>query len=162
MNQSKTIYLVRHGLSTHSTHGYGKKKLTAPMLQEGIPAILRLSTALKKLPDSANISSEIIRCRETAAIISQVTGKKFTFDKRLNEAYHETIGEIRQRVVSFLTDISHQPQTHVIICTHGVIIAAIKNLLVAEKFVTRQQYDYPQAGELVIVRGKNVETINFN
>ncbi len=164
MNQSpKIFYLVRHALATHSKYGYGRKKFTASILSEGMPAIQRLAVSLKDVHNSINVSSEIVRCKETSALISQITSKKFTFDKRLDENKNgETIGEIRKRVRDFLRDIYNLPQTNIIICTHGVIIAAIKNLLVYDKFVTKQLHDFPLTGELMIIEGKTVKTINFN
>lgn len=163
MNQyNKTFYLVRHALSTHSKRGYGKRKLTAPILLEGVLAIQKMAEMLKDVPTSANISSEIIRCRETSAIISLITGKKFIFDKRLNEDYQETIGEIRERVQGFLNEISALPQSNIIICTHGVIIAALKNLILKGSFVTKDIHDFPLTGELVIIEKMTVKTINFN
>jgi len=162
MNPSKTFYIVRHGLATHSTHGYGKRKLTAPILPEGRIAINKLAVELKNIGESANISSEIIRCRETSGIITEITGKKFTYDKRLNEDYHETVRDIRERVMSFLKDAMKFPQHNIIVCTHGIIIAAIKNLLINDKFVTSQHHDFPQTGTLLIIEGKTAKTINFN
>lgn len=162
MNQSKTLYLVRHGLSTHSKRGYGKRKLTTPLLPEGRPAIYRLAETLKDIRDSFQVSSEIIRCRETSAIITEVTNKKFVFDSRLNEDYHETIGQVRSRVESFLDDIDTHPQSSAIICTHGVIIAAIKNLLLHGKFVTGQETDHPLTGELWMIKGKSLVVKSFN
>ena len=162
MMESKTIYLVRHGLATHSKRGYGKRKLTAPILPEGEAAIRRLAESLISVPDNFNISSEIIRCRQTSAIISEITGKQFTFDARLNEGNRETIMQIRQRALSFIQDVEKVPQKNIIICTHGVIIAAIKNLIITNKFVTRMMTDYPLPGELMIIDGNNVKMTNFN
>lgn len=162
MNQSKTFYLVRHGLATHSKRGYGMRKLTTALLPEGRPAIQRLAEALMGVEDSINISSEIIRCRETSAIITEITGKGFIFDKRLNEDYHETIGQIRDRVVSFMNEVNAYPQKNIIVCTHGVIIAAIKNLLLTGTFVTSQLADHPLTGELMIIDDRNIKSISFN
>lgn len=162
MTGSKTFYLVRHGIATHSKRGYGKRKLTAALLPEAVPVIERLAQALISVPNSANFSSEIIRCRETSAIITRITGKSFILDSRINEDYHETIGEIRTRVERFLSHIETLPEEHIIICTHGAIIAAIKNLLINKKFVSKQKYDYPNTGELLIYEGEKVRIINFN
>lgn len=162
MKQPKTFYLVRHGLATHSKRGYGIHKLTTGLLPEGRPAIKRLAEALKDVKESVNISSEIIRCRETSTIISEIIGKNFTFDRRLNENYHETIGQIRARVVAFMDDLQKYPQNNVIICTHGVIIAAIKNLLVNGKFVTSQIADHPLTGELMVIDDKRIQVTSFN
>ena len=163
MNQSKNLYLVRHALATHSKRGYGKRRFTASILPEGIPAIMKMAHVLKDIGNSVNISSEVIRCRETSAIISRISGKKFIFDKRLNEGgYKETGEEIRERVHHFLNDMSHFSQTNMIICTHGKIIAAIKNLILNGTFLTKDLYDYPLTGKLIIIKGKTVKTINFN
>jgi len=163
MNQShKTFYLFRHGLATHSKYGYGRKILTVSILPEGIPAIKRLADALKDIPNSIQKSSEFVRCRETSSIITQATGKIFEGDARLNEKYHEKIYEVRMRVRDFLNEVMSLPQQNIIICTHGVIISAIKNLLVHNKFVTKHLHNFPQTGELMIVEEKRVKIINFN
>ena len=163
MNQShKTFYLFRHGLATHSKYGYGRKILTVSILPEGIPAIKRLADELKTVPSSIQRSSEFIRCKETGTIITQATGKIFEGDARLNEKYHEKIHDVRMRIMDFLNEVMHLPQQNIIICTHGVIISAIKNLLLHKKFVTKHLHDYPQTGELMIVEKKRVRTINFN
>jgi len=162
MIQSKTLYLVRHGIATHSAHGYGKRKLTAPLLPEAEPVIQRLARSLIGVTNSCNVSSEIIRCRQTSAIITKETGKQFIYDSRLNEDYHETVGAIKARVTSFLNDIDKVSEDTIIICTHGIIIAAIKNLVINNSFVTSQRLDYPQPGELLIIKRGAVEEINFN
>lgn len=163
MNQShKTFYLFRHGLATHSKYGYGRKILTVSILPEGIPAIKRLAEALKYIPNSIQKSSEFVRCKETGTIITQATGKVFESDERLNEKYHEKIYDVRVRVIDFLDEVIHLPQQNIIVCTHGVIISAIKNLLIHNKFVTKHLHDFPQTGELMIIEEKGVKIINFN
>ena len=163
MNHSpKIFYLVRHGLATHSLHGYGRRKLTAPILPESIPSIQKIAQYLKTVKNSFQVSSEIIRCRHTSAIISQETGKVFTIDKRLNEEYHETIGEIRARVQNVLKDIEKKPEAHIIICTHGAIIAGIKNILINNAFVTKDMTDYSAPGTIIIIEGKKCQILNFN
>jgi broad specificity phosphatase PhoE len=159
---NKTIYLFRHGLATHSKRGYGKGIVSAHILPEGIPPIQKIGTHLKNISNCLYFSSEFIRCRETNAIVTQLTGKSFDYDSRLNEKYKETIGDVRKRVSEFLKDVSFLPQTNIILCTHGVIIAAIKNLLFSSKFVTKHLVDYPLTGELMIIEEKSFKTINFN
>jgi broad specificity phosphatase PhoE len=162
MTQSKIYYLFRHGLATHCKYGYGKKIVTAHILPEGIPAVQRIGNFLSPIQDSAQYSSEFIRCRETSAIITEQSKKEFIFDARLNEKHHETIGDIRTRVSSFLKYINTKPQSNIIICTHGTIIAAIKNLLIENTFVTRQLHDFPKTGEVVIIEKGKVKIISFN
>lgn len=159
---NKTLYLFRHGLATHSKRGYGKGIVTARILPEGIPAVKKIGIAIKDVPHSINFSSEFMRCRETNAIVSQISGKVFVYDSRLNEKHKETIGDVRIRVSDFLKDLVHFPEQNIIICTHGVIIAAIKNLLLHKKFVTKDLIDYPLTGELMVIEGNTVRIVNYN
>jgi broad specificity phosphatase PhoE len=162
MNHSdKTFYLVRHGIATHKK-SYGTRKLTASILPESIPVIKRLAEALIDVPDSANFSSEIIRCRETSAIITEITKKQFIFDARLNEVFYARAKEIRERVRSFLNDMLILPQKNIIVCTHGVVISAIKNLTINDSFGLKDFNDYPLSGELMIIEGKDIKVKSFN
>lgn len=159
---SKTFYIFRHGLATHSKYGYGKKIITARILPEGVPAIQKMGEHLRSVPDSLNLTSEFIRCRETSEIVGVATSKVFSPDSRLNEKHHEDIQSVRARVESLLSDIEKQKKQIILICTHGTIITAIKNLLINGKFVTRMLGDYPQPGELMIIDKGKVNVINFN
>lgn len=159
---NKTYYIFRHGLATHSKYGYGKAIITAHILPEGIPAIKKIGEWLSTVPDSLNVSSEFIRCKETSDIVSAISGKQFARDSRLNEKHNETIPEVRERVKSLLDELESQSKHHIVICTHGTIIAALKNLLLLNTFVTKMHYDYPQPGVLLIIEGNTVKTINFN
>jgi broad specificity phosphatase PhoE len=149
-------------LATHSKYGYGRKILSVSILPEGIPAIKRIADELKNVPNSLQRTSEFVRCKETCSIITQVTGKTFEGDLRLNEKYHEKIYDVRMRVMDFLDEIMHLPQQNIIICTHGAIISAIKNLLLHKKFVTKHLHDFPPTGTLMIIKEGDIEIKNFN
>lgn len=159
---NKTMYLFRHGLATHSRRGYGRWIVSTHILPEGIPPIKKMGEKLKEIQDCKCFSSEFPRCRETSEIVSGITGNTYIFDSRLNEKYKETIGEVRTRVSHFLSDVSGYPQQNIIICTHGVILAAIKNLLLNGSFVTRHLTDFPMTGELMIISGKEKKILDFN
>jgi broad specificity phosphatase PhoE len=159
---SKTLYLFRHGLATHSAEGYGDEILTAHVLPEGKPPVKKLAQYLKTVPLDLQISSEIPRCKETAAIVSEVTGKKFNYDRRLNEYYLETFEDFGLRVKSFLNDLNKQNYQYAAICTHGAVIAAIKNFLLKNNFEVEDQLDYPLTGELWILKENKIKKVNFN
>ena len=158
----KTIYLVRHGLSTLSKHGYGKRKLTADLLPQGEPAVERIARYLEDVPESLNISSDLPRCRHTAAIITRITGKLFTFDKRLSEYYHETFTEFKSRIYDVLKDLSAAPEQNLIICTHGSVIAGITYFIMEHKFIYKNLYDYPKEGELLLIQNQKSRKLSFN
>lgn len=159
---NKTLYLFRHALATKSLFGYGDKILTAEILPEGKPPIERMADFLKTVPSDFNVCSEITRCQQTAGIVTEKTGKQFTLDKRLNEYYKESFGQLRDRVKDFLRDIEATKHKDILICTHGAVVTAIKNLILKNKFTMFQLYDYPKTGVLLIINGKHIEELDFN
>ncbi len=163
--ENKTFYLVRHGLATHSTTGYGDKVYTAELLPEGIASIERLAAYLQTVPTDMNASSELIRCRQTAAIITKATAKTFVFDSRLNEYWpgsKEPFILFHDRIQNFLDELKTKKEKQILIVTHGAGIAAIKSFVLKKNFAISQLFDYPKTGALVIIKEGNIETIDFN
>lgn len=159
----KIFYIFRHGLATHSQDGYGDKILTAEILPEGIPAIQRLATYLETITTDYNVSSQLIRCRQTAEIVTAVTGKQFMFDKRLNELLdEESCAQLRQRVSDFAQEIKNSVYESILICTHGAVIAALRHLIVDGRFSGEDLGDFTEPGELLIIDKSQVEIKNFN
>lgn len=157
----KNIYLVRHGLSTLNKRGYGRKKLTADLLPQGIIESEKAAHYLKNIPDSYNLSSEIPRCKQTAEIITRITGKSFHFDKRLTEFYHETFTDFKKRIIDFLENLSTVPEENIIICTHAAVIVAIKYLLLEDKFIFKNLSDEPLEGEIIVIKNKKHKKIHL-
>jgi len=166
--------IFRHGLATHSPNGYGDEILTAGLLDEGIPAIEKLAQFLKGVAGDFRYSSEVPRCRQTAAIVTKITGKDFTFDARLNEYHQEPFLQFVERVENFLEDIiekadryktqrvnTQEPVT-IWLCTHGAVIAAAKHLLLEGEHTQENELDYTQPGELLEIWKKNIQLHIFN
>lgn len=160
--QQTTWYLFRHALATHSTNGYGEQILTAKILPEAIPPIKKMAAYLTHIPDSFNLSSELTRCVQTAQIITKITGKKFITDPRLNEYYQNTFAEFKDRVIDFLQSLNQNNSAQILICTHGAVIAAIKHLLLSGNFFQSQLNDYPECGQLLIIKNKKTKLLDFN
>lgn len=165
MRADQTWYIFRHGLATRSRTGYGDQILTAQLLPEGIPPIERLGAHMTAYPYDVGLRSELIRCQQTADIVTAATGRTFTIDTRLNEQIDETFDVMRERVRAFISEYAAAPYQHLWICTHGAIIAALKHLLTRGEFTQPSQNDYTQPGELLIVRGPEfnprTEVLNF-
>lgn len=162
---NKTFYLARHGLATHSKIGYGDKVYTAELLPEGILPIERMAEYLQNAPTDINVSSQLIRCRQTTEIISKKTGKEFIFDKRLNEYWPESIEpflSFHDRIQNFLEDIVQKETKSILICTHGSGIVAIKNFILRETFNESHLFDFSKTGTLVIIKNGKIETLDFN
>lgn len=168
------FFIFRHGLATHSKNGYGDQVLNATLLEEGVPAIEKLGTYLKSIPRDYAYSSELPRCRQTAAIVTKATGASFTFDPRLNEYHQEQFAQFTERVNDFLEDVvevadrlcqkrdcSNDPVT-IWICSHGAVIACLKHLLLEGTHVQEDELDYTQPGEVLEIWKKNTKLHIFN
>jgi broad specificity phosphatase PhoE len=148
-----TFYLFRHGLTQAVKDGqnYGESVKTAEILEEGKPAIERMAGYLKNVEDSANYCSDYLRCRQTVAIIEEITKKKFKIDPRLGEFSSET-GEERsslvERLNSFYREVSELPVKNVVVCTHAEVIMSLVSLITqgqAEPFWET----IPQVGQII-------------
>ena len=176
-NITMDFYIFRHG-ATHQTRNgllYGDKVVTAKILPEGKPTIVKLAKYLKSVNTDYNVASEFKRVQQTVEIVSKVTGKKFMTDTRINELmepppsinasdypYTETLDDMTKRVKDFLKDLDKRKIESVLVATHGGIIAAIKHLVVNGKFERDSLPDFPPPGVLTVIKGKKVEEIDFN
>ncbi len=158
-----TIYLFRHGMAIPPNERYGSRVLTAELLPEGIAPIRRLGQYLVHVESDYQMCSDVLRCRQTAAIVSAATGKTFVTDPRLTEYYQETFEELAARTQSFCAELTQRGDQNVMICTHGAVIAAIRHFLTDDSFVRSQENDYTQTGQLMLIRNdKSVEVVDFN
>jgi len=158
-----TFYIFRHGMAVHPNVGYGANVLTAELLPEGIPPIRRLAQYLLYIPSDYQACSEVIRCRQTAALVTEATGRAFVIDPRLKEYYKETFDELSLRAKSFCDEIQASGYQNILICSHGSVIAALKHYLIDGYFERRHETDYTQTGQLLIIHDdKSVEVLDFN
>ena len=158
----KTWHLFRHGLATHSKEGYGDNIMTASILPESVPIIQRMGKYLSEVSDSVNFVSPYPRCRQTAAIVTEITGKKFQVDAQLAEYHQTTFTDFHKRVSDFVTSIIDVSLTDIIVCTHGAVVAGIQSLLIKDEFLESDLLNYPECGEIVIIKDKEVKTLDYN
>jgi broad specificity phosphatase PhoE len=158
-----TYYIFRHGMAVYPNQSYGSRVLTAELLPEGIPPIQRLARYLIHVPSDYQACSEVLRCRQTAAIVTEATGKSFVIDPRLREYHQETFDELSRRTKAFCEEIQQSGYQNVMICTHGAVIAALKHYLTDGYFDRRHETDYTQTGQLMIISDdKSIEVLDFN
>lgn len=160
----KEYYIFRHGqtFATKAGTGYGIRIFSASIIQEGIPAIKKMGEYLKNIPLEYQLTSNVRRCIQTTSIITEITGKSFEKDKRLNEYFLETFGYFRERITSVIKDIEKTNYEKIAICTHGGGIAIIKNLLINKKIKPSDIFSFPDPGRLIIIKDNKLEEINFN
>ena len=163
-------YIFRHGDTRESKSfitrffGYGRDSHSIQILPQGIPALERIGRFLKDIPTDADFCSPYLRCMDSAKIVGGITGKKYQPDKRLSEleSKGEKFPSFKSRVIDFLNEIDKKNYSAVSICTHGAVIAAIKHLETSGRFFFLQVLDFPNPGNLIVIKKGVVENINFN
>ncbi len=160
----KTYYIFRHGetFATKLKKWYGYRLYSAPILEEGKPSIIRLASYLKDIPSNYNVSSPFLRCRQTSEIVTQITGKNFTFDKRIREYGIELPIFFKRRVLNFLKEMESSNHQTIIICTHAIVIEMLIQYLTKGNISLKDRLVAPLPGVLTIIKNKQSEEINFN
>lgn len=172
MDYGKTkFYIFRHGQTFATKNSgavrfgafsqYGRRIFSAPILEEGKPALERMGMYLKDKHSDINLSSPFVRCRQTAGVIENISGKSFVFDRRLGEYLLETFGYFRNRIKSVLDFVERQEYHSVVICTHGAVIGVLVNLILGREFNWRSRLQYPDPGVLIIIENGEYKEIDF-
>ena len=164
MFSKKTYYIFRHGetKATLKGRGYGFRNRSARILEIGKPVIEEMAQFLKDIPSDYNVSSEYIRCQETAEIITNIANKQFVFDKRLNEFFFETFSHMRRRVREFLDEMEGSNHQTILVCSHGAILAGLISFLTKGEYPASDLTSYPPPGILIKIENGKVEQWDFN
>lgn len=134
-----TVYLVRH-----CTFDFSKTKmpgrLPVPLSNEGVTQAIKLQKYFQDKNIKFIFSSAVIRCKQTAEIISD--GKiPIKYDLRLLETFScyqgywgndrkefynhrkdlggETNKEIQSRMISFWNEVALKSKVNIVVCSHG-------------------------------------------
>jgi broad specificity phosphatase PhoE len=159
----KTFYIFRHGdtFATQTKTDYGDQVLTAPIIPEAKVYLQRIGKYLSDIKNCYCVSSEILRCRQTAEIVGKEMKANFHVDKRLNEFYLESLDDFINRIESFVTDMDLHAQDNIVICTHGAGIGSIKHLLLQNELTEENLIDYPAPGVLTVIKSGVAQEIDF-
>lgn len=151
MMSNKTYYFLRHGLATRREDGYGPDILTAKLLPEGIVEAEKSAWFLKDLEPAPEVAfaSPVLRCQQTAEIVTRVTSWTFITDDRLREFHQETIAELSERAQSWLAEVEQLPTNVILACTHGSVIAALREAILGSPLTEANVYDYPAPAGIV-------------
>jgi broad specificity phosphatase PhoE len=161
-------YIFRHGYTKEILDNidYDKERvISAEIIPEKSYAIEKLGSYLKNIPTDFNVSSPFLRCKQTAEIVTEASGKQFTFDDRLGEfvfQFGEEFSQMSARIKNFVEDIQTRNYHAVTICAHGGSISAIKHWLNEGVYDFDDLQDYPNPGVLTIIKNKIIEEIDFN
>lgn len=164
-------YIFRHGDTIDSSNIYARifghkfaDSTSIDILPQAIPSLNKIGAFLKKIKTDANFTSPYPRCVNSANIVGKISNKTFNADTRLAEFEKkgEQFLELQNRVVSFINYVESKKYSSIAVCTHGAVIGALKHLLTRNTFSFFNVWDYPQPGNLIIIKGKQIEVINFN
>lgn len=163
MKNKATFYVFRHGETFASKNNvdYGKHQFTAEILPEGVPAVKRLGEYLKTVETDEQYTSEILRCVQTANIVTDITGKSFEKHSGLKEFLEASFVQFRDRVKRLISEFQKTPGTY-LLCTHGAVVSALKHLLITGKYEEENLMDYPKTGVLLIIKNGTIKTLDFN
>lgn len=165
------FYIFRHGDTFVTKSGtrlgafsYGLQLFSASILPDAMGSLKQMGEYLKKEPLDFCVSSPIVRCRQTAEIITSITKKPFFYDNRLREFFLESYGSLRRRLTELLLEIEEKHYTHVAVCTHAAVIAALISLITARKdrSIEFSLFKYPPPGVLTIISENHLKEISFN
>ena len=164
------FYIFRHGDTIDSgslltkIFGHKRDSHALPILPKGVPALEKIGEFLKSIPTDADFCSPYLRCMDSAKIVGDIAGKIYQSDERIQEleGNGEGFPSFKKRVVDFFNEIDKKNYSTVSICTHGAVIAAIKHLKTSGKFFFFQVLDFPNPGNLIIIKNRKTSTINFN
>lgn len=163
---NKTFYIFRHGETDRTKNNIPYPLDTndsVPILEEGKPVIRKLANYLKDCPTDIYYRSHFLRCKQTADIITEITGKVFVEDDRIYDHQPgEGFDHLHERVLSFYNFVNESNHQSIAVCTHGEVISGLKFLATTGKFLPEQQGDFPRPGILLIIKDKKVEEIDFN
>lgn len=159
----KTYYIFRHGetVATKRNTGYGTQIFSARILESAKPIITRMALSLKDIRSDLHLTSPILRCRQTAQLITLETGKKFTVDWRLTEIM-EPFPILKWRIKNFLNQAEKSGFQTILICTHGAVIAGLVAFLTKGDFIAGDLVNYPPPGTLIKVGNGKIEEFDFN
>ena len=160
----KTYYIFRHGETFVTKKGgwYWHRLYSAPILEEGRPVITKMAHYLKDIPSDYNVCSPFLRCRQTAEIVTDITGKIFEIDRRIREWDFEIPYYFKKRVINFIEEMEKSEKNSIIICTHAFVIQLLVQYLTVGKISLRELLKAPLPGVLTIIQDKKLKEINFN
>lgn len=164
--KNKTIYIFRHGETRVSKYGgFYLNYFSAQLLPEAKKPLERMGKYIQKLPQGKHFMSPMTRCQQTVEIVTNGTQRKFFIDTRLQEYGRELPWTFVKRVKSFLSDVNKLPDEHIYICTHGVVITALVNLLAFNKFGAKELMESVirpiKPAVFVTIKGTEIQTISF-
>jgi broad specificity phosphatase PhoE len=108
------IWLVRHGQTDWNLEGRLQGQLDVPLNETGLEQARVLAESLRGKDFSAIYSSDLMRARQTAGIISDAVGLPVTFDRRLREIHQGEVqgllfSDVIQRFENTLADRTRDP-----------------------------------------------------
>jgi broad specificity phosphatase PhoE len=165
------FYIFRHGDTVETDKFWlrffghkNKDSHNVDIVPKAVPALQKIGEYLKNIPIDASFSSPYPRCIHSSEIVTTTSGNIFKTDDKLREFEKngETPKQLGLRIRNFLKEVETKKYSTIAICTHGAVIGALKHIITTDKFFFFNIWDYPQPGNLIIIKDKKISQINFN
>lgn len=161
------FYIFRHGDTYNTKHKipYKDKVVSAPIIPEANVYLEKIGQFLLDKNIEFAATSDFLRCQQTAKIVGEKMNRDFLVDKRLNEydpinLPGETEEHFKNRIKSFLLEISNKNYSSVAICTHGSGISLLKHFLTNSNSLWNC-LDYPPPGVLAYIKNAKEKIYDF-
>lgn len=163
--ENKHIFIFRHGETQVSKYGGMYWSPSAKLLAEATKPLERLGNYLQDSPPGKYFMSPLFRCQQTVAIVTKKNKRNFVVDTRLQEYGMEFPWTFIKRVKEFIKDLENLPDEHIYICTHGIVITALINLLTDQNLslidLIKSAITPIKPAVLVIISDNKIQTISF-
>lgn len=140
---------------------YGLKYFSAHIHPQGIPAVEKIAYFLKKKPIDYFVSSEYLRCVETADIISVIAKEEFDYDPALNSIFIETPRHFNNRIKQFVSSLERSHYENIAICSHGLVISLLIHHLTGKKVPLKDMLFHLKPGKIVVIRNGKVQKVVY-
>ena len=135
---------------------------SAHLIDEGKPSIERLAAYMKEIKADYYVCSPFLRCRQTAEMVTKVTGDKFATDKRLGEYVFEIPRNFKKRILSFITEMEASDYKTIVICTHSIVIEMLIQYVTNGNLRFFHRITAPLTGVLTTIKDGKISEKNFN
>ncbi len=154
------LWLVRHGQTDWNLEGRLQGQLDVPLNETGLEQVRTLAEKLKTNKFDAIYSSDLMRARQTAGIISEALGLPVTYDCRLREISQGEVegmlfSDVIQRFENALADRTRDPVNSRLPGGESVAELAARFLECVDE-IASIKHDYPV---LVVAHGLAIATM---
>ena len=138
---NKKIYFIRHAKSVGNVNNELHQADDSKLHEEGIDQAAKVLNRLSHLEFNTIISSDYVRCKETAEAITAISKQEIVYNQLLRErGEHESFADFCKRVIEAKIYIESLESKRVIIIGHGQWMKMFLACLMHKNSPTEEEY----------------------